>query len=231
MKRLTLILLMILCVMPVLGAKHARTYGHNQKKTENTETPKVAPKEEKCGDGVIYSFPIKEEEKSSTKKEQEKEKKVLVACYSWSGNTKYAAEVIEKVAKAEIFWIIPKESYPTDFKKCVERAKKEVANGFKPELKTKPENINQYDVIFLGSPNWCSTISPPVLSFTDYLKDFKGKVIPFITHGSGGLANCEKDIKKALPDVNVAPAGAWSGDSIKKSDEKIIEWVKTSLKN
>jgi flavodoxin len=70
-------------------------------------------------------------------------------------------------------------------------------------LKTKPEHIGSYDTIFVGSPNWWSTIAPPIAAFlSEY--DLSGKaVFPFCTHGGGGIGKVAKDIAKlcSLPIV------------------------------
>ncbi|MBR5624389.1 NAD(P)H-dependent oxidoreductase [bacterium] len=161
--------------------------------------------------------------------ETAKTQKILVAVYSWSGNTRHAAEIIAKTARAELFEIVPKEAYPEDYKECINKAKEDIANGVKPELTSLPENIASYDIIFVGTPNWWSTIAPPVKTFLDCLKDYKGLVVPFVTHGSGGLANCEKDIRSAVPNVKVSTAGSWPGRSIDKADDAIAEWTKSVI--
>lgn len=122
-----------------------------------------------------------------------KGKKVLVACYSWSGNTKSIAECIAKKIGAERFDIVCKTPYTTDYRACCDQAKKELAEGTLPEL-ANDVDISTYDVIFLGSPNWWGTVSPPVRALIAK-HDFTGKtVIPFFTHGGGGMQKCEKDL-------------------------------------
>ncbi len=153
--------------------------------------------------------------------------KVLIAYYSWSGNTKYAAETIQKLTGGTLFEIKPVTPYPTDFKECVNQSRKEIRAKFKPELATKVDDIAKYDVIFVGTPNWIGTMAPPVASFLSAY-DLKGKtVIPFVTHGRGGLQKCEKDIRSLCEKSTVLKAGAFLGSTIKKSDAKIEEWLKS----
>lgn len=111
------------------------------------------------------------------------DKKVLIAYYSLSGNTKDVAEAIRSKTGGDIFRIETVQSYPEEYRATTAQAKREINEGFRPELKGKIDNIAQYDIIFIGSPNWWGTIAPAVSSFlADY--DLKGKtVIPFITHG------------------------------------------------
>lgn len=153
--------------------------------------------------------------------------KVLIAYYSWGGNTKYAAEAIRKLTGGTLFEIKPVTPYPKDFKECVNQAMKEVRAKFKPELASKVDDLGKYDVIFVGTPNWIGTIAPPVASFLSS-SDLKGKtVIPFVTHGRGGLQKCERDIRQLCEKSTVLKAGAFSGATIKQSDAKIEEWVKS----
>jgi flavodoxin len=153
-------------------------------------------------------------------------KKALIVYYSYSGNTKELAQEIQKQTGGDIFEIQTVKAYPSGYNETVEQAKKEIERGYKPELKSKVKNIENYDVIFIGSPNWWSTIAPPVAAFLSNY-DLSGKtIIPFITHGSGGMARCETDIKKLAPKSNVLSGIALSGTSVKNSNDKIAEWLK-----
>ena len=118
--------------------------------------------------------------------------KILVAYYSYSGNTRFAAEQIQKNTGGTLFEIKPVKPYPADYNACVELAKREINAGVKPELAEKVKEFDKYDVIFVGTPNWWSTMAPPVLTFLSSY-DFSGKtIIPFVTHGGGGMARAVK---------------------------------------
>lgn len=153
-------------------------------------------------------------------------KKMLVAYYSWSGNTREIANQIKSLTGCDIFEIVPEKAYSTNYNECVETAKNEINAGVKPALKTKVENIEQYDVIFVGTPNWWSTMAPPVATFlSDY--DLSGKtLIPFVTHGGGGMARCESDMKQLLPDITFLKGIAISGSRAKNAENKVAEWLK-----
>ncbi len=151
--------------------------------------------------------------------------KVLIAYFSWGGNTKFAAEQIQKATGGTLFEIKPATPYPTDYQACVEQAKKEITDGVKPELADKLESIDAYDVIFVGSPNWWGTIAPPVSTFLTAF-DFSGKTVaPFFTHGGGGMQNCEKEVQKLCEKATFLKAGLFTGAGIKASVDKITAWV------
>ena len=176
--------------------------------------------------GAMFSMPgSSAEDGSPAAKGTEEPAKVLIAYYSWSGNTRAAAEQIQKITGGTLFEIKPVEAYPTDYQECVDQAKKECRSGFKPELSTKVDDMQKYDVIFVGSPNWWGTMAPPVATFlTSY--DLKGKtVVPFFTHGGGGVQNCERDVRKLCSGSNLPQAGVFSGGSVRRSGDAIANWV------
>ncbi len=137
-------------------------------------------------------------------------KKILVAYYSYSGNTQEVAEAIHNVVGGDLFEIKATGSYPESYRPMTEQAKKEIEAGYRPELTTRVADMASYDVVFLGSPNWWGTITPQVSSFLDAY-DLSGKtVIPFITHGGGGVQNTISDMTKQCPGCQVV-SGGWTG--------------------
>ena len=166
------------------------------------------------------------------KKVPAKSARILVAYYSWSesGNTKHFAEQIEKATGGKLVEIKPKTAYPKDYNACLAQAQKEIQGGVHPELANEPVDFKQYDVLFIGSPNWFGTIAPPAASFLASA-DLAGKtVIPFFTYGSGGMQNCERDAKKlAEKAAAVLPAKAIRGASVREADKEIADWVGSML--
>ena len=164
-------------------------------------------------------------ENTAVQKMETEPGKILIAYYSWSGNTRFAAEQIQKVTGGTLFEIKPAKAYPSDYSACVDQAKKECRDEFKPELATKVDDFSKYDIIFVGTPNWWSTMAPPVRSFLAGY-DFSGKtVIPFVTHGGGGMAHCERDMRKVCPKAAFCRGGAFSGGSIRNAADALDKWV------
>lgn len=164
-------------------------------------------------------------ENAAAQKVETEPGKILIAYYSWSGNTRFAAEQIQKLTGGTLFEIKPVKAYPSEYSACVDQAKKECRDEFKPELATKVEDFSKYDVIFVGTPNWWSTMAPPVRSFLAGY-DFSGKtVIPFVTHGGGGMARCERDMRKVCPKAAFGKGGAFSGGSIRNAADALNKWV------
>ena len=149
---------------------------------------------------------------------------VLIAYFSHSGNTRFVAENIQKIIgdNVDIFEIKPVTDYPENYTECVDRAKGQCAEGFKPELTQTIEDAGKYNVIFVGTPNWWYTMSPPVLSFLSSCDVSNKTIIPFVTHGGGGVARCETDIKKACPESSFCKTGLFRG---KGTESEIANWI------
>ncbi len=155
--------------------------------------------------------------------------KVLIAYYSYSGNTRSIAEEIKNQTGGKIFEILPTEAYPTSYNACVSKARKECGSKFKPELVNIVPDIEDYDTIFIGTPNWCSTMAPPVLSFIAKHNMEGKKVIPFVTHGGGGMARCEADIQKACSGSTFAKAIGLYNNSNRNNETTLSEWIAQSI--
>jgi len=150
-----------------------------------------------------------------------KKMKTAVVYFSWSGNTRFAAETIAKKAWADIFEIKAETPYSNDFGKCCDEAKPE-CNGKKlrPIKPMEGLDLAKYDIVFVGSPNWWGTMAPPVRTWVTQSKDaLKGKTVClFQTHGGGGMQRVGKDFAEVIGvAAKVLPPKAFSGSSIKSS--------------
>ena len=158
--------------------------------------------------------------------------KILIAFYSYSGNTRAAAQQIQGKVGGELYEIKPQKPYPANYKHCVAQAKKEILAGFTPPLADEI-SLEKYEIIFIGSPNWWGTMAPPVLSFIK-LHDFSGKtIIPFFTHGSGGMQNCESDMIKYCETARagkILKAAAFLGSSMKTPVPELVQWAENAVK-
>lgn len=152
--------------------------------------------------------------------------KILIAYYSLSGNTRTIAEDIQQTVGGDIFEIKPVSAYPEEYRQVTERAKKEISEGYKPALQGKVADLNSYDVIFVGSPCWWSTMAPPVASFlSEY--DFSGKkIIPFMTHGGSGFGHTLADIKALAPNAEISGGQTFLGSRAGQAQEDVKEWLK-----
>lgn len=153
-------------------------------------------------------------------------RKMLVAYFSQSGNTEEVANQIKKMSGADIFQIIPAKPYPNEYQAIVDQAKKEINEGYQPVLKTQPDDLKQYDVIFVGSPCWWGTIAPPVATFLAN-NDLAGKtIVPFMTHEGSRMGHSVADIKKLCPNSTVLEGLPIRGSQAKEASRDIMAWLK-----
>lgn len=154
-----------------------------------------------------------------------KDSKILIAYFSQTNHTKDFAEIIHEKIGGDIFRIETTNSYPTDENALIPQGQKEVRSNFKPELK-KNIDITKYDVIFLGTPVWEYTFTPPINTFLNS-HDFSNKtIIPFTTHKGSGLAGIDKKIKTMFPKATLLKGLAIPNDTAKQNEEKIKDWLK-----
>jgi flavodoxin len=153
-------------------------------------------------------------------------KKILVAYFSHSGNTREIANKIHKSVGGDIFEVQAVKPYPNDYDAVVKQARQELDSGYKPALETKIENIKSYDLVFIGYPIWWSTFPAPVKTFlSEY--DFSGKIIvPFCTHEGSGLGRSATDISKLCPKSTLLDGVAIWGRDVKTAQNKVSEWLR-----
>ena len=133
--------------------------------------------------------------------------KNLVLYYSQTGATETVAQELQKMLGADMEAIQLENPYAGTYMETIERVGKERQNGELPALLPLKSDLSKYDVIYLGYPIWYGTYAMPISSLVkDY--DFAGKkVVTFCTFGSGGLEPAINDLKKALPDADIAENG------------------------
>jgi flavodoxin len=142
---------------------------------------------------------------------------ILVAYFSRSGNTRRIANLIQQQVGGTLYEIQPQVPYPALYNACVEQAKKEIQAGHRPVLQSTVDHIESYDTVFVGSPNWWSTIAPPVATFLSEYDFSRKTIVPFCTHGGGGLGRIARDIARLCPRSTVLSSfeiyGAGRGDA------------------
>ena len=152
-------------------------------------------------------------------------KNVLIVYYSYSGNTRVVANQIKELTSGDLFEIQPQKPYSPDYKSVANQAKSELKLGVLPALKAKPDSLEKYDVILIGSPCWWSTMAPPLFTFLSSY-DFSGKTIAlFMTHGGSGLGHSIADIKKKCPSSVIQKGLAVYGDSVSRAKPDLAKWL------
>ena len=144
--------------------------------------------------------------------------------YIEKGNTHIAAEILTELTNADLFEIQSVDGYSDIYKECVAKAKAEYDNDERPMLKELID-ISEYDIIFIGFPNWCGTMPMPVWTFLEN-NNFNNKTIcPFCTNEGSGLANSINDIKKLAPTAKITEGLSIKGSQVQNSKIEFEKWI------
>jgi flavodoxin len=166
---------------------------------------------------------VSEKEKSTISRE---EKKMLIIYYSWGGNTRTMATQIQSLTGADMFELKTVNPYPAEYRPTTEQAKREKESGYRPPLATKIENLEDYDTIFIGSPNWWGTLPMPFFTFLEE-HNLAGKtLIPFMTHEGSGFGNSLSDLMKLCPNATILEGLAERGGRVRNAQPGVAQWLK-----
>lgn len=151
--------------------------------------------------------------------------KTLVLYFSMSGNTERVANFIHEAVGGDIIKLETEQTYPSDYNELLDYAQEEQRENARPTLSTQIDNIDEYDTIFLGYPNWWGDMPMPIYTFLDEY-DLSGKTIaPFITHGGSGLSGTPRNIAEEEPDETVTDGLAIRDDDSADSQSDVNEWL------
>ena len=140
------------------------------------------------------------------------------------GNTQYIASIIQEETGGNLFRIETVDEYPTTHDPLLDYAYEERSNEERPELKSEIDNIDQYDTIFIGYPNWNADLPMPLYTFLEQYDLSNKTIIPFTTHGGSGFSSTIETIAKLQPNATIVSNGlsisrndvALAGDSVKE---------------
>ncbi len=149
--------------------------------------------------------------------------------YIEKGNTHIIADMIADEVGADSFEIVRVTPYPKEYRACTDEASDEKAANARPALTATVSNFNDYDVIFLGYPNWWGDMPMPVYTFLESY-DFSGKtVIPFCTHAGSGLSGTVRTLRSKLGGATVfdgfAIAGTTAQNDQSRAKQAVLDWL------
>ena len=141
------------------------------------------------------------------------------------GNTQIVANIIQELTGADVFKIEQVQPYSKYYNECIAQAQADQKRDARPEIKNYPVSIDEYDEIYLGVPNYWSTMPMAVFTFLEHY-DFSGKTIyPFCTHEGSKMGCSERDIKRLCPAARIKKGLAIHGGRVNRSRKEIENWV------
>lgn len=248
MKKLTAILLSALVVLSLAACGNS-----NQNTVENTPaeteaaTPTAEPNDSSTEESTVESTDDKTENAETSDTAEAGSGNILIAYFSVMetdgvdtvagasrvavngevlGNNEYIAQIIQRETGGDLFAIKTVQDYPITHDPLLEFAYNEKADNARPELAAQIENLDSYDVIFLGYPNWNADLPMPLYTFLEEY-DFSGKtIIPFTTHGGSGFSRTIQTISELQPGAAVISDGlSISRNSVSAAESDVIAWV------
>ena len=231
-------------LMSLLGACSSTEVGGEKEQGQTIQTAEADAEDKKAEIGDM-------KDNKGNDAEPEAGSNVLIAYFTWGdntvvdnpesvdvdattsasvlppGNVARMAEWISQETGGELFSIKVTEPYSSDYDECLDRAAEEKAENARPKLTEKVKDIEEYDTVFLGYPNWWYSVPMPVLTFIDE-NDLAGKkIVLFCSHGTGGLAGSVDAITAELPadcEVEENIIGIYR-DDIPDGQGKVQEWL------
>lgn len=142
------------------------------------------------------------------------------------GNVGLMAQWIEEETGGDRFSIITQEPYSNDYDTCLNRAIEEHDTGERPAITGHVENMADYDIIFLGFPNWWYSCPMAILTFIEEHDLSDKTIIPFCAHGTGGFAASLQDIGDSLPEncTVLEEFGAYRPE-VAQSQDELLAWL------
>ena len=137
--------------------------------------------------------------------------RVLIAYYSRTGNTRAVAEGIRTVVPGDLFELKTSHTYPAAYRPTTDQAKREQEQNFRPKLVADVADIDGYDTVFLGFPNWWSTMPMAFFTFLETHRLAGKTVVPFCTHEGSYLGGSVADIRRLCPQARLLEGIALRG--------------------
>lgn len=151
--------------------------------------------------------------------------KSLVIYFSWSGNTENVAKSIQNQTDSDIFEIVPATPYSDDYDTVVDLAQEEQRSKARPAISGTIKNIADYDVIYVGFPNWWGDMPMILYTFFDTY-DLSSKTIAlFCTSGGSGLSGTVNEVKSLEPNATVTEGLHIGSGSSSNPDKAVSEWL------
>lgn len=166
--------------------------------------------------------------------------KILIVYYSrkgenyWNGsirnlkkgNTEVVAELIQKSIGGDLFEVETIKTYSKDYTECTEEAKAELRTKERIAVKNYKVDLEAYDTLFVGYPNWWGTMPMVMFTFLEHYDLSGKKIVPFCTHEGSGMGGSERDLKNICVGASVMPGLSIQGSEAAHSENKVAAWAK-----
>ena len=145
------------------------------------------------------------------------------------GRLRAIADMIQQNTGGDLFSIRTSVVYPTDGGELIDYAAQEQDENARPELTSHIENLDQYDTIFVGYPNWWGTMPMALFTLLEGIDLSGTRILPFCTNEGSGMGRSEFDLRKLCPDATVEQGLSIHGAEAAASKPKVERWLQNQL--
>lgn len=217
MKKLLGMLLACTMVFALAGCSNGSTTTSQTSETGSNLSETLSQPEESGMESTVQA--------NETGETDSEEGSVLVAYFSWSGNTETVANLIAQQTGGDLFEIVPATPYTDDYDTLLDVARQEQAEDARPALANTVENWDSYDTVFVGYPNWWSDAPMAVYTFLESY-DFTGKtLIPFNTSSSGGFGRSLSGVTQSAPGAEILEGLALTESELDDASSRVSAWI------
>lgn len=152
--------------------------------------------------------------------------KVLILYFSHSGHTRQLAEQIHERVGGDMVELKTVSPYPQDYNAVVDVARQEQQSNARPQISTQLENLDAYDTVFIGFPNWWGTLPMPFFTLLERYNLGDKNVIPFCTHEGSRFGRSESDLKRLCPQARMLKGFEARGSRVSSARKDVDEWLR-----
>ena len=156
---------------------------------------------------------------------QTKGESMLILYFSHSGNTRTVAQHIHSKIGGDLIELKTTVPYPADYDAVVEQARQEQQQNARPDISTSIPNLEKYDTVFIGYPNWWGTIPMPFFTLLEKYPLGRKTVIPFCTHEGSRFGRSERDLKRLCPDARMLEGFETRGSRVGRAQADVDAWL------
>lgn len=141
------------------------------------------------------------------------------------GNAEALARMIQSTVGGDLFLIGTEETYPVSYDVTIDVGQQEQSDNARPALASRVENLDQYDTVFLGYPNWWGDMPMAVYSFLDAYNLSGKTIIPFVTHGGSGFSGTQSRIAELEPGATVLDGLSVRDSGVADAQADVESWI------
>lgn len=226
MKKTIALLLSILMIISLAACQDSQTQTE-QSPTENNSVESSASDDTSAESShTDDAEAVETQPEESETPEEEQSPRILVAYFSATNTTAGVAELIADGLDADLYEIVPEEPYTDedlDYNDDNSRSTIEMNDSdARPAISGSVENMEQYDIVFIGYPIWWGEAPRIVSTFLESY-DFSGKtMVPFCTSGGSGIGSSAANLEQLTTGATWLDGQRLNGSD---SQDTIMEWV------